>query len=386
MFKFTKNSERITKDTVVAVFNSHVIDYPTPINFNYWWGFGSLAMVCLGVQLVTGIFLAMHYVPNIEMAFTSVEHIMRDVKYGWLMRYSHANGASMFFGCVYIHMCRSLYYGSYMKPRQFAWISGVIIFVLMMGAAFMGYVLPWGQMSFWAATVITNLVSVIPLVGDFIVEWLWGGFSVDNATLNRFFSFHYLLPFAITGCVGLHIVLVHQYGSNNPLGVNVESAKIPFYPYFYIKDKYGFFIFSLVFAYFIYFDPNTLGHPDNYIPANPLVTPAHIVPEWYFLPFYAILRSIPDKLGGVIFMGLSLVVLAILPYLNVSKIQSATFRPFYKIMFYFFVADCVILGWIGQKVVEAPFQTIGSLATFIYFAFFVGVYAVSAIENKIFKA
>jgi len=367
----------------LAVFNSHLIDYPTPLNFNYWWGFGSLSGVCLAVQLVTGIFLAMHYVPNIELAFISVEHIMRDVNYGWLMRYTHANGASMFFICVYLHICRSLYYGSYMYPRQYVWISGVIILVLMMGAAFMGYVLPWGQMSFWAATVITNLASAIPLVGPSIVEWLWGGFSVDNATLNRFFSFHYLLPFVLSGVVGLHLILVHQYGSNNPVGVESKGDKVPFYPYFYVKDLIGLDLLFLFSSFFIFFFPNLLGHPDNYIPANALSTPAHIVPEWYFLPFYAILRAIPDKLGGVICMGASLVFLGLLPLFNTSIIRSSLYRPVYRVVFWRFITNCAILGWVGQEIVEAPFQEIGTSATLSYFIFFTAVNFSGRFENHL---
>jgi ubiquinol-cytochrome c reductase cytochrome b subunit len=373
---------RLSKNSITAVINNHIIDYPTPLNFNYWWGFGSLAGLCLGVQLVTGIFLAMHYVPNIELAFFSIEHIMRDVNYGWLMRYAHANGASMFFLIVYLHICRGLYYGSYMRPRQFAWISGVAILFVMILTAFMGYVLPWGQMSFWAATVITNLASAIPLIGPSIVEWLWGGFSVDNATLNRFFSFHYLMPFVLTGLVGVHIALVHQYGSNNPLGVDSKLNKVSFYPYFYVKDLLGLDYLLLLFSYFVFFEPNVLGHPDNYIPANPLSTPAHIVPEWYFLPFYAILRSIPDKLGGVICMVAAIVCLAFLPYFNTSKVRSSTFKPFYKLFFWFFIIDCLILGWAGQKVVESPFQEIGVLATLYYFAFFGIVFFLGNLEKK----
>jgi ubiquinol-cytochrome c reductase cytochrome b subunit len=373
---------RLSKNSITAVINNHIIDYPTPLNFNYWWGFGSLAGLCLGVQLVTGIFLAMHYVPNIELAFFSIEHIMRDVNYGWLMRYAHANGASMFFLIVYLHICRGLYYGSYMRPRQFAWISGVAILFVMILTAFMGYVLPWGQMSFWAATVITNLASAIPLIGPSIVEWLWGGFSVDNATLNRFFSFHYLMPFVLTGLVGVHIALVHQYGSNNPLGVDSKLNKVSFYPYFYVKDLLGLDYLLLLFSYFVFFEPNVLGHPDNYIPANPLSTPAHIVPEWYFLPFYAILRSIHDKLGGVICMVAAIVCLAFLPYFNTSKVRSSTFKPFYKLFFWFFIIDCLILGWAGQKVVESPFQEIGVLATLYYFAFFGIVFFLGNLEKK----
>lgn len=367
---------------ILSLLNNHLIDYPTPTNLNYFWGFGSLAGICLGIQIVTGVLLAMHYTPHISLAFYSVEHIMRDVNYGWLIRYVHANGASMFFLVVYIHMFRGLYYGSYIYPRQGLWISGVIIFILMMATAFMGYVLPWGQMSFWAATVITNLFSAIPVIGESIVQWIWGGFSVNNATLNRFFSLHYLFPFVIAGAVLLHLAILHEYGSNNPLGFDSKVDTISFYPYFYVKDLFGFCIFMVIFGSFVFFAPNVLGHPDNYVQANPMVTPAHIVPEWYFLPFYAILRSIPDKLGGVICMGLSLVVLIILPYLNTSRVRSAVFRPLYRKLFWWFFVNCLILGWIGQKVVEYPYVEIGQIATifyFLYFIFFIPV--VGLIEN-----
>lgn len=360
----------------LSILNNHLIDYPTPTNLNYLWGFGSLAGICLGIQIVTGVLLAMHYTPHVSLAFYSVEHIMRDVNYGWLLRYVHANGASMFFLVVYIHMFRGLYYGSYIYPRQGLWISGVVIFILMMATAFMGYVLPWGQMSFWAATVITNLFSAIPLIGESIVQWIWGGFSVNNATLNRFFSLHYLFPFAIAGAVFVHLAILHEHGSNNPLGFEAKVDTISFYPYFYVKDLFGFCIFVSLFGFFVFFAPNVLGHPDNYVQANPMVTPAHIVPEWYFLPFYAILRSIPNKLGGVICMAFSLIVLILLPYMNTSKVRSAVFRPLYRKMFWWFFIDCLILGWIGQKVVEYPYVEIGQIATvfyFLYFIFFVPV-------------
>jgi ubiquinol-cytochrome c reductase cytochrome b subunit len=361
---------RWNKDFILAVVDNHLIDYPTPINITWAWSFGLLASVCLGIQLITGIFLAMHYTPHVDLAFASVEHIMRDVNNGWLIRYIHANGASMFFIIVYSHMFRGLYYGSYMHPRQHLWCSGVLIFLLMMGTAFMGYVLPWGQMSFWGATVITNLVSAIPVAGPSIVEWLWGGFSVDNATLNRFFSIHYLLPFAITGLVIVHIALLHKDGSNNPLGIDSSTDKIPFYPYCYVKDLFNALLFVVFFSVFLFYYPNLLGHPDNYIPANPMVTPAHIVPEWYFLPFYAILRSIPDKLGGVIAMFGAIVVLFLIPFINQSEVRSSTFRPIYRKLFWFLFADFLILGWIGQKVVESPYIEVGQIATVLYFLFF----------------
>jgi len=360
---------RWNKDATLSFIDSHIINYPTPINLNYMWSFGSAAGICLVIQIVTGIFLAMHYTPHVDYAFNSVEHIMRDVNNGWLIRYLHANGASMFFIVVYLHIFRGLYYGSYMYPRGTLWASGVVIFLLMMATGFMGYVLPWGQMSFWGATVITNLFSAIPVVGPSIVEWLWGGFSVDNATLNRFFSLHYLMPFVIAGVTVVHLSLLHKEGSNNPLGINTNLETIPFYPYFYVKDLLFFFIFLAVFSFFLFFYPNTLGHPDNYIPANPLVTPPHIVPEWYFLPFYAILRSIPDKLGGVAAMGGAIVILLFLPILNTSKIRSSKFRPIFRFLYWFWVADFIILGWIGQKPVESPYIEVGVGATIFYFVF-----------------
>jgi len=356
---------------VLSLFNTFLVDSPLPSNISYFWSFGSLAGILLGTQLITGIALAMHYTPHVDLAFISVEHIMRDVNYGWLLRYIHANGASMFFIIVYIHIARGLYYGSYTSPRELLWSVGVIIFFLMMGTAFMGYVLPWGQMSFWAATVITNMLSAIPWVGPDLVQLVWGGFSVDNATLNRFFSLHYLLPFLITALVFVHLIALHQHASNNPLGISSNIDKVPFHPYFTYKDVFGFFLFGIFFAYFVYFDPNVLGHPDNYIPANPLVTPAHIVPEWYFLPFYAILRSIPSKLGGVIAMVGAILILLVLPFVHTSEVRSSSFRPIAKKVFWFFVADVIILGWIGGKPVEEPYILIGQLATIFYFSYFV---------------
>lgn len=364
---------RWNKTYLLSILDNHIIDYPTPINLNYLWSFGFTAAICLAVQILTGIFLAMHYTPHIDLAFSSVEHIMRDVNNGWLIRYLHANGASMFFIVVYIHLFRGLYYGSFMSPREILWCSGVLIFLLMMATAFMGYVLPWGQMSFWGATVITNLFSAIPLIGPAIVEWLWGGFAVENATLNRFFSLHYLLPFLIAGLVIIHIALLHLDGSNNPLGLESSLDKIPFYPYFYFKDLFSVLIFFLFFSIFVFFFPNLLGHSDNYIMANPMVTPAHILPEWYFLAFYAILRSIPDKLGGVLAMFGAIAVLFLIPFINSSEIRSSSFRPLYKKAFWFLFVDFLILGWIGQKVVETPYLEIGQLATIFYFLFFLGI-------------
>jgi len=355
---------------LMSFVHNHLVAYPTPINLNYLWGFGSLAGICWTIQVITGILLAMHYTPHVSLAFYSVEHIMRDVNYGWLIRYIHANGASMFFLVVYVHMFRGLYYTSYVRPRHYLWISGVLLLILMMATAFMGYVLPWGQMSFWAATVITNLFSAIPVVGVSIVEWLWGGFAVNNATLNRFYSLHYLLPFVIGGGILLHMALLHEHGSNNPLGFNSKTEMISFYPYFYVKDLFGLSVFFCVFAFFVFFYPNVLGHPDNYIPANPMVTPSHIVPEWYFLPFYAILRSIPNKLGGVVCMGLSLIVLLLLPFINTSKMRGPVFRPFHGKAFILFFINCLFLGYLGQQVVEEPFIFIGQLSTGFYFFYF----------------
>ena len=329
---------RWNKETSFSFIDSHIIDYPTPINLNYLWSFGSAAGICLGIQILTGVFLAMHYTPNIEYAFNSVEHIMRDVSGGWLIRYTHANGASFFFLTVYAHIFRGIYFGSYIN-RAKLWIIGIIIFIAMMATAFMGYVLPWGQMSFWGATVITNLFSAIPVVGGSIVEWLWGGFSVDNATLNRFFSLHYLLPFVIVALVIAHLAVLHDEGSNNPISVDKTVDTVSFYPYFYVKDLFFFFFFLSLFLFFITFHPNVLGHSDNYIPANALVTPAHIVPEWYFLPFYAVLRSIPDKLLGVIAMFLAIVALALLPFLNTSFIRNTKYRPLFSFIYWFLAVD-----------------------------------------------
>jgi quinol-cytochrome oxidoreductase complex cytochrome b subunit len=375
---------RLNKDFIAAFIDSHIIDYPTPVNLNYMWSFGSSAGLCLVIQILTGIFLAMHYSPHIDLAFVSVEHIMRDVNNGWLVRYIHANGASMFFVAVYCHIFRGLYYGSYMFPRGRLWASGVIIFLLMMATAFMGYVLPWGQMSFWGATVITNLFSAIPYVGEAIVEWLWGGFSVGNATLNRFFSLHYLMPFVIAGLVIVHLSLLHNDGSNNPLGIGTNVDTVSFYPYFYVKDLFAFFILVFVFSSFVILYPNALGHSDNYIPANPLSTPAHIVPEWYFLPYYAILRSIPDKLGGVVAMVGAILVLLLLPIINLSKIRSSKFRPIFSVAYWFLVADFILLGWIGQKPVETPYAEVGMVGTAFYFFFMlVLVPMIGFVESKL---
>lgn len=355
------------------------VDFPTPKNLNYWWTFGGILSIFLVIQIITGVVLAMHYTPHVTMAFDSVEHIMRDVNYGWLMRYMHSNGASMFFIAVYVHMFRGLYYGSYKEPREMLWILGVVIFVLMMATAFMGYVLPWGQMSFWGATVITNLFSAVPVIGDSIVQLLWGGPSVDNPTLNRFYSLHYLLPFAIFGVVILHIWALHIPGNNNPTGVEVKTKKdtLPFHPYYTVKDGFAIVAFLVLFAAFVFFNPDALGHPDNYKEANPLSTPAHIVPEWYFLPFYAMLRAITfdfffisSKLGGVIVMFSSIIVLFFLPWLDTSKVRSMRYRPVSQLWFLIFVVASVALGYLGGKPAEGTYVVLAQIATAYYFAFF----------------
>lgn len=361
----------IKKNNLTNILYNSAITYPVPPNITYMWNFGSLAGIFLVIQIITGIFLAMHYTPHIDYAFLSVEHIMRDVNNGWLLRYIHANGASMFFLIIYLHMFRGLYYGSYISPRGFIWNIGVIILLIMILTAFLGYVLPWGQMSFWAATVITNLASAVPFIGNDIVIWLWGGFSVDNATLNRFFSLHYLLPFIILGLVILHLFFLHEVGSGNPLGLNISKIdSVPFNPYFTLKDLFGLVLFLIFFSYFIFFNPNLLGHPDNYIPANPLVTPTHIVPEWYFLPFYAILRCIPNKLLGVIALVFSILILLLLPFISKNFIiRTSSFTPLRKFFFWFFVSDCVLLAWLGGNVAEEPYITMSKYLTIFYFLY-----------------
>lgn len=364
--------------------------FPMPKNLNYWWNFGALASVALVMMIVTGIMLAMQYTAHVDMAFESVERIMRDVNYGWLLRYIHMNGASMFFIVVYIHLFRGLYYGSYKNPRELLWMLGVVIVLLMMATSFLGYVLPWGQMSLWGATVITNMFSAIPLVGDWIVTWLWGGFSVDNPTLNRFYALHYLMPFILFAVVGMHVVAVHVTGSSNPTGIEVQSPRdtVSFHPYFTAKDSVGLVVFLIVFATLVFFAPNILGEPDNYIKADPLVTPPHIVPEWYFLPFYAILRAVPDnfiggwltnwagftfisaKLAGVIAMFGATLVLFFLPWLDTSKVRSARYRPVYRWVFLVFLIDCLFLGWLGMKPAEGGYIILGQLGTVVYFGFF----------------
>jgi ubiquinol-cytochrome c reductase cytochrome b/c1 subunit len=357
---------------IMGLVHSSFVAYPTPRNLNYWWTFGGILAFMLGVQIVTGVVLVMHYTPEATMAFDSVEHIMRDVNYGWLLRYLHSNGASMFFLAGYIHMFRGMYYGSYKDPREVLWILGVIIYLLMMATGFMGYVLPWGQMSFWAATVITNLFSAIPGIGEPIVTWLWGGYAVGNPTLNRFFSLHYLLPFVIAGVVVLHIWALHVAGQNNPTGVEPKSDKdtVPFTPYATVKDSFFLVVFCILYAWFVFYIPNYLGHPDNYIPANPGVTPAHIVPEWYYLPFYAILRSIPNKLLGVTALFSSIGILVLLPWLDTSSVRSAKYRPLYRVFFWIFVLICIGLGWLGSKPPEGIYVLVARVFTAWYFIHF----------------
>lgn len=377
----------IKKYPLLNIVNSFLLDYPAPPNISYLWNFGVLAAFCLGIQIVTGIFLAMFYVPNIENAFSSVQYIMRDVNYGWLIRYIHANGASFFFICVYVHVFRGLYYSSYTTPRELLWNLGVTILIVMILTAFLGYVLPWGQMSFRAATVITSLFSAIPVIGEYIVIWLWGGFSVDNATLNRFFSLHYLLPFVIALLSLIHVAVLHESGSSNPLNIAVSvSNKVPFHPYFVFKDLLGVIFFLIIFCYAVFFKPDSIIDPINNVPANPLVTPTHIVPEWYFLPFYAILRSIPNKLGGVITLGLALIVLFLLPFITNRVFKGSFFEIFKTTLFWFFLVTCVLLGWIGFKPIEDPYLMLGQFLTVLYFFYFFSLAViVPFLQSRSFK-
>ncbi len=357
---------------VFGLLHSSFVVFPNPRNLNYWWTFGGILSFMLAAQIVTGIVLVMHYTPQSGLAFASIEHIMRDVNYGWLLRYMHSNGASMFFLALYIHMFRGMYYGSYKSPREVLWLLGVVIYLLAIATAFMGYVLPWGQMSFWGATVITSLFSAIPLVGDSITTWLWGGYSVDNATLNRFFSLHYLLPFMIAGVVVLHIWALHVHGSNNPAGIEKKTSKdtLPFHPFFTVKDGFALVCFLVFYAWFVFYVPNYLGDADNYIEANPLQTPVHIVPEWYYLPFYAILRSIPNKLGGTAAMFTAVIVIAFLPWLDTSRVKSAVYRPLYRIFFWLFVACAILLGYMGSKPPEGAYVLAARFLTAYYFLHF----------------
>ena len=347
-----------------------VVNHTTPPNLTYAWNFGSLAFLCLMIQIVTGLLLAAHYDPDISRAFESVEHIMRDVPAGWLIRYGHANGASMFFIVIYAHILRGLYYTSFAWPRKAAWDLGVVLFILLMATAFVGYVLPWGQMSLWGATVITNLVSAVPLIGDDILIWLWGGYSVGGPTLSRFYALHFIMPFIMLFVAALHAIIVQHAGSSNPLGVDMSEDTIPFTPYYLIKDFWGFILFGFLYAFLVFFAPNLLGHPDNYIKADPLVTPPHIVPEWYFLPFYAILRAIPDKGLGVLGMGGAIAVLWVLPFVSFADFNSKQFRPFSKLLFWWFVGASVYLGWLGGQPVSAAFEADAAQAALFYFVYF----------------
>jgi len=370
---------------LLRLVNSYLIDAPTPANISYLWNFGSLLAICLIIQIVTGVTLAMHYTPSVAEAFNSVEHIMRDVNNGWLIRYLHANTASAFFFLVYLHIGRGLYYGSYKSPRTLTWIIGTIILIVMMATAFLGYVLPYGQMSLWGATVITNLMSAIPWIGQDIVEFIWGGFSVNNATLNRFFALHFLLPFVLAALVLMHLIAYHDVvGSGNPLGISANYDRLPFAPYFLFKDLVTIFLFFIVLSIFVFFMPNALGDSENYVVANPMQTPPAIVPEWYLLPFYAILRSIPNKLLGVIAMFAAILALLAMPLTDLSKLRGVQFRPLSKIAFFIFVANFLILMQIGAKHVETPFIEVGQISTVLYFAhFFIIVPVVSIIENSL---
>nr|YP_010507420.1 cytochrome b [Myathropa semenovi]UXG19040.1 cytochrome b [Myathropa semenovi] len=362
------NKPMRTSHPIFKIMNNALVDLPSPSNISMWWNFGSLLGLCLIIQILTGLFLAMHYTADISMAFNSVDHICRNVNYGWLLRTLHANGASFFFICIYLHIGRGMYYGSYMFTTT--WLSGTIILFLVMATAFMGYVLPWGQMSFWGATVITNLLSAIPYLGTTLVQWIWGGFSVDNPTLSRFFTFHFILPFIVLAMVMIHLLFLHQTGSNNPIGVNSNIDKIPFHPYFTYKDIVGFIVLLMMLTMLTLWNPYLLGDPDNFIPANPLVTPIHIQPEWYFLFAYAILRSIPNKLGGVIALVMSIAILMVMPFYNLMKFRGIEFYPINQILFWYMVTIVILLTWIGARPVEDPFIIIGQILTVLYFLYY----------------
>lgn len=374
---------RIRKENpIFSPINSALVDLPSPASISYLWNFGSLLGLCLVIQIATGIFLAMHYCADVSLAFSSVAHISRDVNYGFLLKYLHANGASAFFLCVYIHIARGLYYGSYLRTPL--WFSGLVIFLIMMMTAFIGYVLPWGQMSFWGATVITNFLSAIPYIGIDVVQWVWGGFSVSNSTLNRFFSLHYLFPFVLAGLIFIHLIFLHTTGSNSPIGLNPNSDKVPFHVYFTTKDFYGFILIGILLSLLVFYMPNTLGDPENFINANPLVTPVHIMPEWYFLFAYAILRAIPNKLGGVIALVASVMILLVLPFVHTSKLRGLIFRPLGKTFYWLFMANFVFLTWIGAKPVEEPFILLGQISSVFFFSYFLLIVpTLGYLENKL---
>jgi quinol-cytochrome oxidoreductase complex cytochrome b subunit len=378
------NKFRWNKTYLLGIVDCHLIHYPTPIGLTYAWSFGSLAGICLVIQIISGIILSMHYTANIDLAFASVEYIMRDVPNGWFIRYVHANGASMFFIVLYAHLFRGLYYGSYMKPRQLLWCSGVVLFLLIMGAAFTGYVLPWGQMSFWGATVITNMVTAIPFGGQTIVEWVWGGFTVNAPTLRRFYSVHFLLPFITAGLALIHLALLHKDGSSSPIGSDTGVDDVPFYPYYFAKDLFAFTCFLLFFGVFVFFFPNLLNHPDNNIPADPMETPKHLVPEWYFLPFYAILRSIPHKAAGIVAMVGAILIMLLIPFTYTGYIRNTTYRPLFKIFYWLLVADFLTLMWVGQAPITDPFIALGQIASIYYFSFFLFLIPlIGIIETKL---
>ena len=382
---FNKVSNIIFADFGLKKLYSYLIYYPTPININYFWNFGFMSGIFLVIQFISGIFLSMFYTPEVDHAFASVQHIMREVNYGWLIRYMHSNGASFFFIMVYIHILRGMYYGSYRKPRMLVWFTGVIIYILMMGTAFLGHVLPWGQMSYWAATVITNFLTVIPYFGKDIVYWVWGGYSINNSTLNRFFSLHYLLPFIIAVLSIYHIFQLHKAGSSNPLGIRSEKIdKVNFYPFFLVKDLFGIFISLIFFSIFVFFFPEALGHSDNYINANPLVTPAHIVPEWYFLPMYGILRSISSKTYGIILMFLSLIILFTLPILDRELIKNKNYKPFNRIIFWFFVFNFIFLGYLGGQLPITPYIELGLICSHLHILYFVLFISISNINSLLY--
>ncbi len=369
---------------LTEIVKHELTEYPVPRNLNYWWNFGFLAMFVLFIQLLSGIFLAMHYKPDVHMAFDSLQHIMRDVNYGWLIRYIHSTGASMFFAVVFIHIARTLYYGSYRKPRELLWWTGLVLLLLLMATAFMGYLLPWGQMSYWGAQVITSLFGTTPVYGDDIVRWLRGDFVVGDATLTRFFALHYLFPFIIVAAVGIHVVALHWVKSSNPSGITLQAKdNIPFHPYFTIKDLFGLGVFLIIFSAFVFFGPEFWIMPENNVPADPMVTPPHIVPEWYFLPFYAILRSIPDALGGVVAMFMSILIFAAMPWLDRSKIPGgALYRPYYRVMVYIFLVDVLVLSYVGAKPPEGHLIVIGQVATFVYFGLFLLLPVISKREDR----